>query len=27
MAAKIVIGGGVLALLGYRYLKQKGAGR
>ena len=27
MAAMIVVAGGVLALLGYRYLKQKGAGR
>jgi len=27
MAAKIVAAGGVLAFVGYRYLKQKGAGR
>ena len=27
MAAKIVVAGGVLAFVGYRYLKQKGAGR
>jgi hypothetical protein len=27
MAAKIVAVGGVLAFVGYRYLKQKGAGR
>ena len=27
MAAKIVVAGGVPAFVGYRYLKQKGAGR
>jgi len=27
MAAKIVVAGGVLAFVGYRYLKQKGVGR
>ena len=26
-AAKIVVAGGVLVFVGYRYLKQKGAGR